>query len=244
MIVHGHRGARFEAPENTVPGFRHAMSLGLRAVEFDVRLTADDHLVVIHDATVDRTTDGTGAVADLTLAQIQALDARSTFPDWPEPCVVPTFAEVLDVIGHLETFEVEIKTDSPQRLDRVVPMVLAELRQRSMPGEVIVTSFDVHALEVVQQLAPDQPRGYIGVWDSMDFVSTAKQLGAVRACIPFRTGSAEIVKAAQAAGMTVTGWPTNTREEFDEHMRRGVDTLCTDAPSTILQLLKEITSPL
>ncbi|MEJ7838787.1 MAG: glycerophosphodiester phosphodiesterase family protein [Thermomicrobiales bacterium] len=242
MIVHGHRGARFEAPENTVPGFRYAMSLGLRAVEFDVRLTADDHLVVIHDATVDRTTDGTGAVADLTLAQIQALDARSTFPDWPEPCVVPTFADVLDVIGHLETFEVEIKTDSPQRLDRVVPMVLEELKQRSMPGGVIVTSFDVHALEVVQQLAPDQPRGYIGAWDSMDFVNTAKQLGAVRACIPFRTGSAEIVKAAQAAGMTVTGWPTNSREEFDEHMRRGVDTLCTDAPSTILQFLKEMPS--
>jgi glycerophosphoryl diester phosphodiesterase len=209
----------------------------LRAVEFDVHLTADDRLVVIHDATVDRTTNGSGAVSDLTFEQIRALDARSNFADWPEPCVVPTLAEVLDVIGELDSFELEIKTDTPERLDRVVPMVLDELRRRPLPGDVFVTSFDVYALDVAQRLAPEQPRGYIGAWDSPAFLETAKRLGALRACIPFRSGSAGIVRAAQDTGMTVTGWPTNTREEFDEHMRRGVDFLCTDSPTTILGYL-------
>jgi glycerophosphoryl diester phosphodiesterase len=77
MILIGHRGGRFEAPENTLPGFRYALDLGLEAVEFDLRLTRDGQVVVIHDSTVDRTTNGTGAVADLTLAEIQALDARA-----------------------------------------------------------------------------------------------------------------------------------------------------------------------
>ena len=239
MIVMGHRGARFEAPENTIPGFRYAVELGLQAVEFDIHLTADDKLVVIHDATVDRTTNGSGAVSELTLEQIRALDARSIFPDWPEPCVVPTFAEVLDVIGHFETIEVEIKTYTPERLERVVPMVLDELQSRSLPGDVFVTSFDTYALELTQRLAPEQPLGYIGAWDSPDFLETAKRLGASRAGIPFPTGSAEIVRAAQDAGMTAAGWPTNTREEFDEHMRRGVDAICTDAPTLILGFLAE-----
>jgi glycerophosphoryl diester phosphodiesterase len=233
LIIYGHRGARFEAPENTIPGFRHALSIGLRAVEFDVRLTADDQLVVIHDATVDRTTNGAGAVADLTFDEIRALDARSTFANWPEPCIVPTLAEVLDVVGHQESLEVEIKKDTPVRLERIVPMVLAELALRDLPGRVFVTSFDIYALELAQRHAPDQERGYIGAWDSPEFVETALRLGATRACIPFKTGSAEIVKAAQEAGLSVNGWPCNTREEFDEHLARGVDTLCSDAPTTI-----------
>ena len=90
MLVFGHRGARAEAPENTVAGFRYARGIGLTAVEFDVRLTRDDRLVVIHDKTVDRTTDGTGAVADLTYRRIAGFDARGPFTDWPEPCRVPT----------------------------------------------------------------------------------------------------------------------------------------------------------
>jgi glycerophosphoryl diester phosphodiesterase len=233
LIIYGHRGARFEAPENTIPGFRFALSLGLRGIEFDVRLSADDRLVVIHDATVDRTTNGTGNVGELTFDEIRALDARSTFPDWPEPCIVPTLAEVLDVVGHLETLEVEIKKDTPERLERVVPMVLAELASRELPGQVIVTSFEVHPLELAQRRAPDRERGYVGAWDSPEFLETALRLGATRACIPFRTGSAEIVKAAQDAGLSVNGWPCNTREELDEHLRRGVDTICSDAPSTI-----------
>ena len=101
MQLIGHRGARFEAPENTLAGFRHAIELGLSAVEFDVRVTRDNELVVIHDATVDRTTDGTGEVSSFSLAELRELDARAEFSDWPEVCQIPTLSEVLDVVeGH------------------------------------------------------------------------------------------------------------------------------------------------
>ncbi|MGI8484448.1 MAG: glycerophosphodiester phosphodiesterase [Thermomicrobiales bacterium] len=239
MIIHGHRGARFEAPENTIPGFRYAVELGLRAIEFDIHMTSDGQLVVIHDATVDRTTNGTGAVADMTFDQIRALDARSIFPDWPEPCIVPTFAEVMDVIGHFESLEIEIKTGLPERLDVIVPKILAELERRGYPESATLTSFDVYALELVQRLRPSHARGYIGKWDSPAFLETAKRLGAVRAGIPNMTGSAEIVRAAQDEGIVVTGWPCNTREEFDTLMSWNVDYLCSDAPTTILGFLNE-----
>lgn len=239
MLIHGHRGARFEAPENTIPGFRYAVELGLRAIEFDIHLTRDEQLVIIHDATVDRTTNGRGAVADLTFAEIRALDARSIFPEWPEPCIVPTFSEVMDVVGHFESVEIEIKTDLPERLDRVVPMVLAELERRDFPAGAVITSFNTYALELVQRLRPEQPRGYIGAWDSPEFLETAARLGATRAGIPNKTGSAEIVRAAQDQGITVTGWPCNTREEFDILMSWNVDFLCSDAPTTILGFLDQ-----
>ena len=111
MLIYGHRGAQGEAPEGTIPGFRHALALGLDAVEFDVQLTADHQLVVIHDATVDRTTDGHGPVSSFSLEHLQQLDARAQFPDWPEPCRVPTLAETLEVGGGMSHLLVEIKRD-------------------------------------------------------------------------------------------------------------------------------------
>ena len=123
--LYGHRGAQNEAPESTLSGFRHAIAIGLTAVEFDVQRTADRQLVVIHDATLDRTTNGHGPVADLTLADLQRLDARAQFPDWPEPVTVPTLAEVLHVVSGMEHLLVEIKPDAPEELDWVIPAVIA-----------------------------------------------------------------------------------------------------------------------
>src|SRR5690606_24791471 len=115
-----HRGAAFEAPENTIPGFEHALRLGMTTVEFDVHITADDQLVVIHDATVDRTTNGTGAVNQMTLSELQALDARAIHTDWPEPCRIPTFEETLRALAGMPNMEVEIKSDTPENMRRVV----------------------------------------------------------------------------------------------------------------------------
>jgi glycerophosphoryl diester phosphodiesterase len=238
MMIMGHRGARFEAPENTVAGFDHAVRLGLPAVEFDVRLTGDDELVVMHDRTVDRTTDGTGPVAELTIAELKSLDARSIFPEWPAACPVPTLAEVLEVVGGLDAFELEIKPDDQDRLDVLVPLVLAELDQRGL-DQAVLTSFDRYALELVHRLAPDRARGYVEDFDSPEGVQRALDLGVQRVGVPVETGSAEVVTAARDAGLTVVGWPTNTRAEFEANVGRGVDIICTDSPSTIREWLDE-----
>ena len=237
MIVLGHRGARGEAPENTLPGFAYAASLGLTAVEFDIHLTKDDQLVVIHDATVDRTTNGTGAVADLTLAEIQALDARSIHTGWPEPCFVPTFEQVLDAVKNFATLEIEIKKDTPERIERVIPKVLEQLNASGYSGTAVITSFETWPLELVQQQEPDRPRGFIGAWNTPEFLETALRLGASRACINNTTGTIENVRAAREHGLYINGWPTNTPEALATLQEWQADSACSDHPTLILDLL-------
>src|SRR5665811_1395029 len=121
-LISASRGGRAEAPENTVAAFEHATELGIPGVECDVRISADDVAVVIHDVTVDRTTNGSGAVHALTAAELAALDARSGFTDWPTRPGVPTFAEVLRVTRTFDHFDVEIKPDAPERIERLIPL--------------------------------------------------------------------------------------------------------------------------
>jgi glycerophosphoryl diester phosphodiesterase len=237
MIVLGHRGARGEAPENTLPGFAYARSLGLTAVEFDIHLTRDDQLVVIHDATVDRTTNGTGAIADLTLAEIQALDARSIHENWPEPCFVPTFEQVLDAVKDFATLEIEIKKDTPERIERVIPKVLAQLDASGYAGTAIITSFETYPLELALQQAPERPRGFIGAWNTPEYLETALRLGATRACINNTTGTKEIVQTAREHGLYINCWPTNTPEALATVREWQADCACTDHPTYILDLL-------
>ncbi|MBA2277072.1 MAG: glycerophosphodiester phosphodiesterase [Chloroflexia bacterium] len=236
----GHRGARGEAPENTLSGFAYAKRLGLTAVEFDVHLSRDGELVVIHDATVDRTTNGSGPVADFTAAELAALDARASVPDWPEPCGVPTLAQVLDIVGGLETLLVEIKRDEPARLERVVPAVLRLLGERGLTDRVIVTSFEPVALELVQHHAPGQTRGYIGAWDGPDFLETALRLGCRSAHVSSRGGSAEMVAACHTAGLGVFGWPCNDEETLHRLLAWGVDGFTTDQPTALRTALDGI----
>ena len=100
--VTGHRGAAGLEPENTLRSFQRALDLGVDAIELDVHLTKDQHLVVIHDATVDRTTDGSGVVGDLTLHKIQQLDAGLGEH-------VPTLQEVIDLVAHKAILQIELK---------------------------------------------------------------------------------------------------------------------------------------
>jgi glycerophosphoryl diester phosphodiesterase len=236
MLMIGHRGARFEAPENTVPGFRYALGLGLQAMEFDIRMTKDEQLVVIHDATVDRTTDGEGEVASLTLAELQALDARATFPDWPEPCHVPTFAEVLDVVGHLPELLVEIKGDAPERLDAIVPKVIAEIRARGIAPQVTITSFEPYALDLARRESPEIRRGYIGRWDAPDFLETAVRLDCAQIDANHTTADRGLVAKARSLRMRVVGWPTNSQDDLESVRTLEPALFCTDRPTLLATL--------
>jgi len=242
MLIVGHRGARFEAPENTLPGFRYAVGLELSSIEFDVRMTADEQLVVIHDDTVDRTTNGNGKVSDLTLSEIRALDARSIFPDWPEPCFVPTLAEVLDVVGDLPHLIIEIKSDTDARLDRIVPATIAEILSRNILNRVTITSFNPYALEIVQREAPHIRRGYIGDWDSQHFLDRSIEMGCTQADVHHPTGTHDLVSHAKSLGMRVICWPTNSREDLEHVLTFNPDLFCTDNPTMLRDVYAELLS--
>jgi len=237
MQLIGHRGARFEAPENTLAGFRHAIGLGLTAVEFDVRMNRDGELVVIHDATVDRTTDGTGDVSSFSLAALQALDARAAFPDWPEPCRIPTLSDVLDVVDGLLSLLIELKHDDPARLEPIVAGIVAEVRDRGLTDRAVMTSFDPVALEIMQRTAPELRIGLIGEWDTRAFIDSALRLGAFQGDARHTTSSPEIIAAAQDAGLRMICWPCNSVEDFHKLADWGVDAITSDTPTLLLSLL-------
>lgn len=232
----GHRGARFEAPENTLPGFRYAMNLGLGAVEFDVRLSADGELMVIHDETVDRTTNGAGKVADLTVDELRSLDARAAFPEWDEPCIIPTLDEVLDLVAPMDLVMIEIKSDTTDRLERIVPAIIAAVNGRNLGERVTLTSFLPEALAIAQREAPGIGRGYIGRWDEQHYLDAAVKLGCLQVDVCHLTADHNLVAEAKSQGMRIVGWPTNSQDDLDSVLAFNPHLFCTDSPALLRQL--------
>lgn len=159
MLVIGHRGAPSRAPENTLASFRTALGLGVDGLELDVHLSRDGHLVVIHDANLKRTTDGDGLVHEHTLAELRQLDAGA----WYGPAFagerIPTFDEVLDLVGRRVPLQVEIKGAT----EGVTEATLAALDARGLLDTVMMTSFQLDRLPLVRRLAPQVRIGAL-VW--------------------------------------------------------------------------------
>ena len=236
-ILYGHRGAKGEAPENTLTGFAYAQRLGVAAFELDVHLAADGELVVIHDATVDRTTNGHGPVSGFTSSELAALDARVAFPAWPEPAGVPRLTDVLDAFGATQSFQIEIKTAPPGVLEVVARTLVDLIGRYGIEARTEIASFDPAALEIVRRIAPELPRAYIGRYDTPAFLATALSLGCAGACIPHKTSTRATVDEAHAAGLHVTGWLGNTDQDLRLLLDWGVESITTDFPSVALTFL-------
>jgi len=233
----GHRGARNEAPENTISGFAHAVKLGIQAVEFDVRQARDGELVVIHDPTVDRTTDCSGEVSSFTSEELASMDARADHPEWPERCGIPTLREVLDIVDHLPRLLIEIKADRPDGLELVVERVVDVVRSRELEKQVTITSFDPTVLETVQRLAPVQSHGLIGNGDSPAFFEAAQRLECDQIDVRLATSSAEMLTVYRKAGMRAAAWSCNTEEDLAIACAWQPDLLTTDHPSWLQSLM-------
>jgi glycerophosphoryl diester phosphodiesterase len=159
MLVIGHRGFPSRAPENTLASFEAALDLGVDGLELDVHLSRDGHLVVIHDQNLARTTDGQGLVHEHTLAELKALDAGRWYgPDFAGERI-PSFEEVLDLVGRRVPLQVEIKGAT----EGVTEATLAALDARGLLGTVMITSFQLQRLPLVRKLAPSVQIGAL-VW--------------------------------------------------------------------------------
>jgi glycerophosphoryl diester phosphodiesterase len=159
MLVVAHRGAPHQAPENTLASFAAALAIGVDAIELDVHLSRDGHLVVIHDERLERTTDGRGLVHEWTLAELKALDAGGWFGSAFAGERIPTFDEALALIGRRAAVQVEIKG----RTDGVAEATVAALRARGLLDTAMVTSFHLDRLPRVRALAPGVAIGAL-VW--------------------------------------------------------------------------------
>jgi glycerophosphoryl diester phosphodiesterase len=232
-FIASHRGGGATAPENTLPAISAALAAGFDYVEVDVALTADRHPVLMHDATVDRTTDGHGRLSTLTLAEVQALDAGSWFDAEYAGTRVPTFAEFLDVLdasGHRALIELKGEWDA-----EAVESAVAELTARGLERRVAVSSFDARTLAMAGAASTVLPRLFILRHLPEDVVRAATE-ATVRGLIVDRRAvleRPEVVDELHAAGIRVVVYTLNSDTQWDEVTALGVDGIVTDDPATL-----------
>jgi len=245
----GHRGARGVAPENTVEAIRHGVEVGSQAIEIDLHASSDGELVVIHDPTVDRTTDGTGPVEDKTLAELQALDAGyrftpddgRSFPFRARGVRIPTLDEAMEAIGDLPAI-LEVKSAAAGRA------LATWLPERAERERVIVGGFEAEHVG---------PAAAAARWrcayqtDLLGFVLWGK-LGIRRALpgdltaamVPVRRGAIRIVtrgfvRRMHEQGKSVFVWTVNLPEEMRRLLDLGVDGLISDYPAVLRRVVEE-----
>lgn len=160
VLIFGHRGASTYAPMNTIPAFELAAEQGAHGVELDVHLTADGELIIVHDFTIDHTTDGTGTITDRTLAELKEFDAGSWFDTRFAGEKLPTLDEVFEAVGDKLYINVEIKTLS-RTADGTEEVVAECIHRHNMAERVIVSSFNPYVLKRFRPIAPDIPIGYL-----------------------------------------------------------------------------------
>lgn len=263
--VVAHRGASEAAPEHTLAAYRKAIEDGADALECDVRLTADGHLVCVHDRRVNRTSNGRGAVSALELADLAALDfgalrtraswrGRDEEPDWevrpedPEDTSVLTLERLLELVADAgRRVELAIETKHPTRWAGQVEERLLELLKRfgldapasAAESPVRVMSFSARSLHRVRAASPTLPTVYL-----MQFVSPRLRDGRLPAGVRIAGPSLRIVRGHPAyverlkqAGHQVHVWTVNESEDVDLCVELGVDAIITNRPRAVLQQL-------
>jgi glycerophosphoryl diester phosphodiesterase len=235
IAVIAHRGACTMAPENTLAAMRKAIDMGADLVEMDVRTTADGHIVVIHDPSVDRITDGRGAVRSLTLAQIKELDAGSWFSPEFAGEKVPTLEETLSLCRGKVGVYIDLK-------DASVPELISAVEKCRMTSDVAVFA-DVAQLQEMKRLCPriaitPAPGGWLSVRGIARFL--ARSLRAEVIDSDFSSWRPERIRETHAAG--ARAWvemmgESDNAQGMREAIRMGADAIETDHPDILLRLL-------
>lgn len=244
-LVAAHRGGAALWPENSVQAFRNAIALGVDALEFDLHMTGDGEVVVLHDPTLERTTTGRGAVRDLTWADLAAVRLRG--PDGTagtEP--IATLAVVLDLAAPAPVeLMPEIKVDANrQRYDGIEAKVLALLRSRGLLERATVQAFQPETIRRLRQLEPRARTMFLmgrGDVERMraqpaEAVRRARELGATDLGMNHRLIDADVVSAARDAGIRLSAWTVNEEADIRRMLALGVGVIMSDRPDLVKRL--------
>jgi glycerophosphoryl diester phosphodiesterase len=225
----GHRGAKGHAPENTFASFNLAMEMGVNAVETDVHLSKDGEVVLIHDHTVDRTTDGRGFVKDMTLRELKQLDAGSWYDARFAGQRIPTLSELLEWARDRVGLAIEIK-NGPIYYPGIAEKVIRLLKEQSMERQAILISFDHLVLREAKMIAPEVATGilYVGRFVNEPGAARAAAADALHPNWAFVTP--DLVENAHAAGLAVSPWCPNDLPTMRLLNEMGVDSMGTDYP--------------
>lgn len=232
-----HRGASGYAPENTIASFDKAVAMGADYIEIDVQRSRDGELVVIHDHTVDRTTDGTGHVGDLTINELKELDAGS----WMGPGFagerILTFDDVLDRYYGKIGILVELK--APELYPGIEEEIAATIMERNLEypysEEVIIQSFNFESMKKMNKLLPNMPIGVLTASPEHTSYEALKEFSTYADYFNPQYGivSHELVKRAHNHDLKVASWTVRSQEAADVLIAAGVDAIITDFPDYV-----------
>jgi glycerophosphoryl diester phosphodiesterase len=241
-IIFAHRGASAHAPENTLAAFNLAVEQGADGIELDVKLSADGHVVVIHDPTVDRTTGANGRVKDMTLDELRAMGAGSFFADTFKDEKIPTLEEVFESVGKKTFINIEL-TNYTTRNDQLVESVCMLVKRFSLQKSVLFSSFFGSNISKSRSYLPNVPTGLLalggisGAWHS----SFGFSFGNYEALHPYlHDATQQLIYFVHRLKRRVHVWTVNEEQDMRRLFKWGVDAIFTDDPQLAVKVRGEI----
>lgn len=236
MLILAHRGYSSKAPENTMAAFELAVEVGSHGLELDVHLSRDGEIVVIHDHTLERTTNGRGLVSEHTLAELQQLDAGHWFAAEFKGEPIPTLEQVCKLIKGRDVL-LNVETKAALGFESLNERLAAVLQKHALEEQVIVSSFNHYALAHLKRIRPQLRTGILYNAALVDAWIYAKSIGAAALHPYYLSVIPDIVAGAQQNGMMVNTWTVDRAADIERMIGAKVDSLITNEPELALGLL-------
>lgn len=235
-LIYGHRGAKGEAPENTLASFEQCLEHGVRRCELDLHLSRDGELMVIHDLTLKRTTGRRGKVVQHDADELANYDAREGGPGWKTPCPIPRLSELFEKCD-FEHWQLEVKSASRVRAARTVMAIKELAEQHRLLDRITVTSSSREVLRALNRLAPEISRGLVAEYNWLDPLKVARQYGCSLLALKWTLCTPERLEKARKQGLHVSVWTVNEPALMRRLADFGVDSLITDYPGLAVSTL-------
>lgn len=238
-MIFAHRGAAGTHPENTMVAFIEAANVGADGIELDVQLTKDGEVVVIHDETVDRTTDGSGWVKDMTYRELRALNAAATWRGRYGHCPIPHLEEVLAWLAPTPlAVNIELK-NSLIAYEKLEQKTIALVRRYGLEKRTILSSFNHNSMRLCRELAPDMETALLSIDPLHDPWTYVRVMKADGLHPHYRTVTAKWAAEARQRGVAVRPFMVNKRNAMKTMFSYGVDAIFTDYPQQAKQWKEE-----
>ncbi|MDG7038826.1 MAG: glycerophosphodiester phosphodiesterase [Nitrososphaerota archaeon] len=235
-LLYGHRGARGHAPENTIPSFDIATKMGVDGFELDVHESRDGKLVVMHDDTVNRTTDGEGAIISMNSDKIKRLDAGIKFGDKWKGTNVPFLEEVLDAFSEFK-IKIELKHSS-KVYPHIEEKLLEAVKSRKMLDNIQFISFDFDAIKNISELDRRATTGILIFGKPLWFIDKARKLGSEWIQAFYGLIDGDDVELLHKGGLKIGVWTINDAADVRNMLSIGADDLTSDYPDVLVKMLK------
>ena len=236
MKIIGHRGARGEAPENTLAGFQYIHDLGIRAVEFDVRQLKDAELVIMHDDNFLRTTGIDKNLYECSSTELEAYNQAYIWMDWDKQ-ITPTLSDALHIMQDFNHLEVEVK--AVETMADAEKLVLAlEQQLQGFEKTAVITSFDLKIHHALKQMNSKFQRGLLVENDiQLKAIDQALELECGQIGWMNQLATPELIRATQQEKLKISVWTVNSIDRAKQLRDLGIDGLITDFPKLMLQQL-------